>query len=47
MLKKYLVSVILARRDEQIMPKKKYLETGAAVKPDANMLAQKVEKERS
>lgn len=31
------MSVILTRMDEAIMPKKRYLETGAAVKPEASM----------
>lgn len=31
------MSVILTRMDEAIMLKKKYLETGAAVKPEASM----------
>lgn len=46
MLKRYLVSVILARREEEIMPKKKYLDTGAAVKPETSMLTQMVVRAR-
>ena len=38
MSKRYLVSVMLARMEEAMIPKKRYLETGAAVKPEASML---------
>lgn len=38
MSKRYLVSVMLARMEEAMMPKKRYLETGEAVKPEASML---------
>ena len=32
------MSVMLTRSEEAMMPKKKYCETGAAVKPDASMM---------
>lgn len=40
------MSVILTRMDEAIMLKKRYLETGAAVKPEASMPNDQAEDEQ-
>lgn len=37
MWNRYFMSVMLTRIEETIMPKKKYHDTGAAVKPEASI----------